>query len=197
VLWVGLPVVRGPKATADTLFLDSLYRDAAGKAGITYVDVWDGFADEGGPLPAEGPGTSKVRSDRLRSYDGVYFTKARAHASSRIMSRREITRLLAAAFCADRVCRPNRLFPTPNALPGQPGGRVLSGRTDRSLGGLLCRRRINCSAVPGGSRGPVTIDATGSGGSCSKGEPLSAPAGRADDFALAAPRKSDAKRVQG
>jgi hypothetical protein len=35
VLWVGLPVVRGPKATADTLFLDSLYRDAAGKAGIT------------------------------------------------------------------------------------------------------------------------------------------------------------------
>src|SRR5467141_1802806 len=30
VLWVGLPVVRGPKATADTLFLDSLYRDAAG-----------------------------------------------------------------------------------------------------------------------------------------------------------------------
>src|SRR5712664_3320015 len=43
VLWVGLPVVRGPKATADTLFLDSLYRDAAGKAGITYVDVWDGF----------------------------------------------------------------------------------------------------------------------------------------------------------
>src|SRR5229473_2917119 len=37
VLWVGLPVVRGPKATADTLFLNSLYRDAAGKAGITYV----------------------------------------------------------------------------------------------------------------------------------------------------------------
>src|ERR1700716_148933 len=48
VLWVGLPVVRGPKATADTLFLDSLYRDAAGKAGITYVDVWDGFVDEAG-----------------------------------------------------------------------------------------------------------------------------------------------------
>jgi hypothetical protein len=48
VLWVGLPAVRGPKATADTLFLDSLYRDAAGRAGITYVDVWDGFVDEAG-----------------------------------------------------------------------------------------------------------------------------------------------------
>src|SRR3984893_17007097 len=48
VLWVGLPAVRGARATADMLFLDSLYRDAAGKAGITYVDVWDGFVDEAG-----------------------------------------------------------------------------------------------------------------------------------------------------
>src|SRR5882724_7552610 len=55
VLWVGLPVVRGPKATADTLFLDSLYRDAAGKAGITYVDVWDGFVDEAGRFLQQGP----------------------------------------------------------------------------------------------------------------------------------------------
>jgi uncharacterized protein len=55
VLWVGLPVVRGPKATADTLFLDSLYRDVAGKAGITYVDVWDGFVDEAGRFLQKGP----------------------------------------------------------------------------------------------------------------------------------------------
>ncbi|HEY3892834.1 MAG TPA: DUF459 domain-containing protein, partial [Bradyrhizobium sp.] len=40
VVWVGLPAIRGPKGTSDMLFLDSLYRDAAGKAGITYVDVW-------------------------------------------------------------------------------------------------------------------------------------------------------------
>src|SRR6185436_7772401 len=36
VLWVGLPAIRGPKGTSDMLFLDALYRDAAGKAGITY-----------------------------------------------------------------------------------------------------------------------------------------------------------------
>ena len=56
VLWVGLPAVRGTKATADMLFLDSLYREAAGKAGITYVDVWDGFVDEAGRYLAAGPG---------------------------------------------------------------------------------------------------------------------------------------------
>lgn len=30
VVWVGLPAIRGPKGTSDMLFLDSLYRDAAG-----------------------------------------------------------------------------------------------------------------------------------------------------------------------
>ena len=55
VLWVGLPAVRGAKATSDMLFLDSLYRDAAGKAGITYVDVWDGFVDEAGRFLQKGP----------------------------------------------------------------------------------------------------------------------------------------------
>src|SRR5258708_28866515 len=77
VLWVGLPVVRGPKATADTLFLDSLYRDAAGKASIAYVDVWDGFVDEAGRFLQKGPDfEGQIR--QLRSYDGVYFTKAGA-----------------------------------------------------------------------------------------------------------------------
>jgi len=35
VLWVGLPALRGPKATSDMLFLDSLYRESAAKTGIT------------------------------------------------------------------------------------------------------------------------------------------------------------------
>src|SRR3984957_2051711 len=77
VLWVGLPVVYGPKATADTLFLDSLYRDVAGKAGITYVDVWDGFVDEAGRFLQKGP-DFEGQTRQLRSSDGVYFTKAGA-----------------------------------------------------------------------------------------------------------------------
>src|SRR5947209_12543179 len=94
VLWVGLPAVRGAKATSDTLFLDSLYRNAAGKAGITYVDVWDGFVDEGGHFLQQGPDVEgQIR--RLRSYDGVYFTKAGARKLAHYVGR-EINRLLAA-----------------------------------------------------------------------------------------------------
>jgi hypothetical protein len=175
VLWVGLPVVRGPKATADTLFLDSLYRDAAGKAGITYVDVWDGFVDEAGRFLQQGPDfEGQIR--RLRSYDGVYFTKAGARKLAHYVER-EITRLLAARSAP--IALPTEpATPDANVLPGQPAPRPLAGPivplvassvgTDQLLGGPGAR--------------PVAIDALAAR-VLVKGEPLSAPAGRADDFA--------------
>ena len=175
VLWVGLPVVRGPKATADTLFLDSLYRDAAGKAGITYVDVWDGFVDEAGRFLQQGPDfEGQIR--RLRSYDGVFFTKAGARKLAHYVER-EINRLLAARSAP--IALPTEpATPDANALPGQPAPRPLAGPivplvassvgTDQLLGG------------PGAP--PVAIDALAAR-VLVKGEPLSAPAGRADDFA--------------
>jgi uncharacterized protein len=175
VLWVGLPAVRGPKATADALFLNSLYRDAAGKAGISYVDVWDGFVDEAGRFLQQGPDfEGQIR--RLRSDDGVYFTKAGARKLAHYVER-EINRLLAARSAP--IALPTEpATPDANALPGQPAPRPLAGPivplvassvgTDQLLGGP-------------GSR-PVAIDALAAR-VLVKGEPLSAPAGRADDYA--------------
>ncbi len=101
VLWVGLPAIRGPKGTADMLFLDSLYREGAAKAGITYVDVWDGFVDEAGRFLQKGPDfEGQIR--QLRSYDGVYFTKPGARKLAHYVER-EITRLLAGALRPDRA----------------------------------------------------------------------------------------------
>jgi uncharacterized protein len=174
VLWVGLPAVRGPKATADTLFLNSLYRDAAGKAGITYVDVWDGFVDEAGRFLQQGPDfEGQIR--RLRSYDGVFFTKAGARKLAHYVER-EINRLLAARSAP--IALPTEpATPDADAPPGQPA-RPLAGPiiplvastfgTDQLLGGP-------------GSRS-LAIDALAAR-VLLKGEPLSAPAGRADDFA--------------
>ncbi|MBR1157241.1 DUF459 domain-containing protein [Bradyrhizobium sp. JYMT SZCCT0428] len=174
VLWVGLPVVRGPKASADTAFLNTLYRDAAGKAGITYVDVWDGFVDEADRFMQQGPDfEGQIR--RLRSNDGVYFTKAGALKLAHYVER-EISRLLAARSAP--IALPTEpATPDANASPGQPDPRPLAGPivplvasafgTDQLLGGP-------------GSR-PVTVDAQAVR-VLVKGEPLSAPAGRADDF---------------
>jgi uncharacterized protein len=174
VLWVGLPAVRGAKATADMLFLDSLYRDAAGKAGITYVDVWDGFVDEAGRFLQQGPDfEGQIR--RLRSYDGVYFTRPGARKLAHYVER-EITRLLAARSAP--IALPTEpATPDANALPGQPAPRPLAGPilplvassvgTDQLLGGP-------------GSR-PAAVDALAAR-TMVKGEPLAPPAGRADDF---------------
>src|ERR1700730_8288987 len=141
VLWVGLPVVRGPKATADTLFLDSLYRDAAGKAGITYVDVWDGLVNKSALFLQKRPDfEGQIRQSR--SYDGVYFTKPGARKLAHYVER-EITRLLAARSAP--ITLPTEPAPDANALPGQPAPRPMAGPivplvassvgTDQLLGG--------------------------------------------------------------
>ncbi len=174
VVWVGLPAVRGAKATSDMLFLDSLYRDAAGKAGITYVDVWDGFVDEAGRFLQQGPDfEGQIR--RLRSYDGVYFTEAGARKLAHY-AEREITRLLAARS-APITLPTEPATPDANAQPGQPAPRPLAGPivplvassigTDQLLGGP-------------GSR-PAAVDPLAAR-TLVKGEPLAPPAGRADDF---------------
>lgn len=175
VLWVGLPAVRGTRATADMLYLDNLYRDAAGKAGITYVDIWDGFVDEAGRFLQQGP-DFEGQNRRLRSYDGVYFTKAGARKMAHYVER-EITRLLASR--SGPVALPTEpATPDASAVPGAPPPRPLAGPivplvassvgTDQLLGGAGVK--------------PVSVDALAAK-TLVKGEPLAAPAGRADDFA--------------
>ncbi len=174
VLWVGLPAVRGPKATSDMLFLDALYRDVAGKAGITYVDVWDGFVDEAGRFLQKGPDfEGQIR--QLRSYDGVYFTRPGARKLAHYVER-EINRLLASRSAPIELPT-EPATPDANAQPGQPAPRPLAGPilplvassvgTDQLLGGP-------------GSR-PAAVDALAAR-TLVKGEPLAPPAGRADDF---------------
>src|SRR6185436_2556839 len=70
VFWVGLPSIRGPKSTSDVQYLDDLYRSSAEKAGITYIDVWDGFVDDNGRFVVQGADfEGQIR--RLRTNDGA------------------------------------------------------------------------------------------------------------------------------
>jgi hypothetical protein len=174
VLWVGLPAIRGPKGTSDMLFLDSLYRDAAGKAGITYVDVWDGFVDESGRFLLRGP-DFEGQPRKLRADDGVFFTKPGARKLAHYVER-EITRLLASR--STPLALPSEpATPDANAVPGQPAPRPLAGPilplvassvgTDQLLGGP-------------GSR-PAAVDPLAAR-TLVKGEALAPPAGRADDY---------------
>jgi lysophospholipase L1-like esterase len=174
IIWVGLPAIRGAKSTTDMSYLDELYRARADKTGIAYVDIWDGFVDEAGRFLQKGPDfEGQIR--QLRTYDGVYFTKAGARKLAHYVER-EITRLLAARS-APITLPTEPATPDANAVPGQPA-RPLAGPilplvassvgTDQLLGGP-------------GSR-PAAVDALAAR-TLVKGEALAPPAGRADDFA--------------
>jgi len=175
VIWVGLPAISGSKGTSDMLFLDSIYREVAGRTGITYVDVWDGFVDEHGLFQQKGPDfEGQIR--QLRSFDGVFFTKAGARKLAHFVER-EIARLLAAR--SQPIAMPTEpATPDINAVPGQPAPRPLAGpilpltapslSTDHLLGGPGTR------PAPGDALVTRTLV---------KGEALNPPPGRADDFA--------------
>ncbi|MBR1175433.1 DUF459 domain-containing protein [Bradyrhizobium sp. KB893862 SZCCT0404] len=175
VLWVGLPAIRGQKGTADMLFLDSLYREGAAKAGITYVDVWDGFVDEAGRFLQKGPDfEGQIR--QLRSSDGVFFTKPGARKLAHYVER-EITRLLAGR--SGPIALPSEpATPDTSAEPGKPAPRPLAGPIVP-----LVAASISADQLLGGpgSR-PAAVDALAAK-TMVKGEPLAAPAGRADDYA--------------
>lgn len=174
VIWVGLPAFRGQQATSDALFLNALYRDIAAKAGITYVDVWDGFVDEAGRFVQYGP-DFEGQTRRLRSADGVFFTRPGARKLAHYVDR-EIKRLLATRAA-------------PSVLPSEPSPILPEGGRDKTLSRPLAgpvvplvAPAVDTTALLGGAgtkAGAVDALVTRT---LAKGEPLAAPAGRADDY---------------
>jgi hypothetical protein len=175
VLWVGLPVIRGARGKADALYLNDLYRSHAEKAGITYVDVWDGFVDDNGDFALYGPDYDG-QTRRLRSHDGVHFTKAGALKLGHYVER-ELQRLIQARTAPVAVAptpeptRPNGPAPRPDAGPVVPLTAV-TGETDGLAGGGPAR-----NPTPDPTVARVLV----------KGETLAATPGRADDFAWPRP----------
>jgi hypothetical protein len=171
VFWVGLPSIRGTKATADAVYLNDLYRARAERAGAVYVDIWDGFVDEAGKFSAQGPDfEGQVR--RLRTGDGVYFTKSGARKLAHYVER-EIRRYMN-----------NRAVPM--ALPTGPIGPTPEAKSAvRPLAGPVLPLTItppNSDELAGGNETrPVHSDAIAAS-VLVKGDPVPAPAGRADDF---------------
>ena len=182
VIWVGLPSQRDTKPSADLAYLNELYRSRADRAGITYVDVWDGFVGEDGRFSPQGADyEGQIR--RLRSGDGIYFTQFGARKLAHYVDK-EIQRYLA-----------NR--PVPVALPipteaekraAKPGAPTQQGAPSQrpSFGPVvpLTLNHVQSEELLGGG-GTVTRVPAGDAAASrvlNKGEPVPVPRGRADDF---------------
>ncbi len=179
VFWVGLPPVRNPKISADLSYLNDLYRSRAEKAGITYIDTWDGFVDEQGRFVMRGPDfEGQIRP--LRSGDGTHFTQAGArklaHYVEREIQRALMTHATPVSLPVDEPA-PQATAPTPpkpgtTAIARPLAGPVMplttAAEADELLGGASARQ-----AAPDPIAQRVLV----------RGEPNRVPVGRADDFA--------------
>ncbi len=75
VYWVGLPNLARSEANDQAQKMNDVIRERAFLNGCKYIDVYAGFADEGGGYSAYGPDIEgKIRV--LRGNDGISFTQA-------------------------------------------------------------------------------------------------------------------------
>ena len=173
IVWVGLPAIRGAKSTSDMSYLNGLYRARAEKAGINYVDIWDGFVDEQGLYTQQGP-DFEGQTRRLRTYDGVYFTKAGAEKLGHYVEH-ELRRVLMSHVLPVALPGPEEQSPAKGAALGRPaiGPVVPLSASSGGEGGEL----LGAASHPTeqGSDPLATRVLKG-------GDAIAAPHSRADDF---------------
>jgi lysophospholipase L1-like esterase len=175
VFWVGLPSQRNSRASSDSAYLNELYRQRAERAGIVFIDIWDGFVDDAGRFASQGPDfEGQIR--RLRSGDGVYFTKAGARKLAHFVER-EIQRI---------IVKPVQVaLPAPEPVPVGPGSPRSGGPAARPLAGPVIPLTVSTGSTNellGAD--PATSPAADATAArvLTNGDPINGPSGRADDF---------------
>lgn len=181
VIWVGLPAIRGTRSTSDMIYLNDLFRARAERAGIVYVDVWDGFVDESGRYTNFGPDVEgQVR--RLRSAEGVYLTQPGARKLAHYVDR-EITRVMGTRL-------------QPMALPTvDQSGQPTAGPGAQPVAGpvISLGRAANANELLGGAARPAATDPLAAR-VLVHGTAVTPPPGRADNFFIS-PEAAEAARA--
>jgi hypothetical protein len=181
IIWVGLPAIRGAKSTSDMSYLDELYRARADKAGIAYVDIWDGFVDDQGRYVQDGP-DFEGQTRRLRTYDGVYFTKAGAEKLGHYVEH-DLRRVLSSHVLPVALPGPEDQSPAKDAVgPVLPLNAIGAEKSGVLLG--AAKQPAEREADPLATR------------VLNRGEAIVAPRGRADDFSWPRADTSDAADME-
>jgi lysophospholipase L1-like esterase len=171
VIWVGLPAILGTRSTSDMIYLNDLFRARAERAGIVYVDVWDGFVNESGRFSRHGPDVEgQVR--RLRTSEGVYFTQAGARKLAHYVER-EIKRVMGTRLQLMSVPTPDESRPV--ATPSGPAARPVAGPV------VSLTNAVSADELLGAGKRPGAADPRAAR-VLVKGSTVAPAAGRADDF---------------
>lgn len=177
LIWVGLPIVKNDEVADDMAALNDIYREVAARTGAIYIDTWEAFADEDGDFVANGPDVTG-QTTRLRTSDGIYFTKAGARKLAHFVES-QVRHLLDGRAPAPQLPTGEGSAATKPgvasvAAPKPEAGpiKALSEAPVAKDGRLVDLNQVKTESA----HDPVVVNAL------VKGHAEPAPAGRADDF---------------
>ena len=182
-LWAGLVPVKSNALSRDYSTFNSIFREKTDTAGITFIEAWNGFADDEGRYVTSGPDINGQQRG-LRTKDGLNFTKA-GRRKLAFFVERDVLRLLKsdaipvlAALAPDGspgAVKPQRILIGPMV----PVGAVsLAGNSELSSFGTAPEVQSGAAIETIVSGMPVD----GTGGEAAAIAPRWPPQGRADDF---------------
>jgi hypothetical protein len=191
VIWVGLPPMRSDRMSTDVIALNEIYKERVQKAGGVYVDIWEAFGNDENRYSPLGPDVDGQLT-RLRSNDGVHFTRAGARKAAHFVDV-ELKRLIEARAPGTSVAvAPNpgtdtsaidRLVNT--AVPAVPDPQSLLPKPRPEVGPVVPLNRVDVS--PGGTLASAPPRLGPDAGlvverALRGGVPPAPQPGRADDF---------------
>jgi len=176
-----MPPFQSTAMTADMVTLNGIFRAETEKVGGTFIDIWDGFVDEGGKFVMTGSDINGQQV-RLRGSDGVNLTKAGKRKLAFYVEK-DIRKLLGDAAVSTQD------------VPGADGLKDLVVAAPTANEDIVQTQPISLDDpnLDGGSSllgGTATLTSNGRSPRdrlVEKGEIAEAPAGRVDDFRLAKP----------
>ncbi|GEM_PF-591310 len=200
LIWIGMPVMRLERLSADMVKFNQLYKQAVKKHGGVFIDIYEPFLDDRNRFTLYGPNVNGL-TVKLRLSDGVHFTKAGSRKVAHF-AETDIKRI---------IDKRNGTAPAlANLTPGAPnaGGGAkpgTAGNKGKNAAGLLTALPVPAAPAkitlpvkpaagpvlsltatpqtPGGNLvGRRNTGGLARDGSVLSGPPSDARAGRADDF---------------
>ncbi|HRF09683.1 MAG TPA: SGNH family hydrolase [Xanthobacteraceae bacterium] len=178
---VGMPAISLQRGNADMQYVNEILRERAARAGVRYIDVWEGFVDEQGQFASTGAAMDG-QMRRLRAGDGVHFTRFGSRKLAHFVER-DLLRLFESRVRSPFL--PYGLDQGPNLSGVRPAiGPVIPLTTP------VGQSRVLEGSAEKANLPPVRIDEN-TKKTLVEGIPQAPVAGRADDFRWPRPAASN------
>lgn len=180
VFVIGLPSMQNARLHSNIPYINEILRERAQAIGAYYIDIWEGFVDDGGSFTFRGPALDG-QTRMLRLGDGVHFSRAGGRKLAhylerdllRLFEQRAAGRPFVPSVRPDGTAAPSAASPAGPAVPARPvAGPVLPLNLPVGPVGQLAGAARPASLPIDANAAKVLV----------QGKPAAPVSGRADDF---------------